>query len=1277
MAQVTRRTRNNQPATSLAAPIVLLGALACVAAAALRLPSVPFLWLSLVVAAWMEPSVILTGPRDPVTKSPTAADDFEQRRYDGYLWWRQMKSALLFPTSLFKPGWPVRTIWVLSVLAGLVAVSLPVAWPVWLKQPAQPDTVPQAINASHLANFICALVLAAALTSVRRTAEQGRPATRFNHVRKVVSTDRLITALAVGALVLVVAAGLVVPGMFGGNDQIGVWLGSFPTAGWAALGLTTTLLVLHFAATRLAVAQWERVQGAIAQWRPRWEALKVAPAPSVDDVRDGDPSGAVEGLEVVSFTAPPGRSAADIVKQQVKIAAEVGSGAGTFVMTSPVLDGAGAPQPGTADLNRFRILVAAPGATDLSALPTGEHIELATLLIEAAMTVARTSAAMDPMPIVTVQPLFEPDTQPGARVWATTWSGDLRAVRMSNIPFLMSQTLGVDVQVDHRKGVLYVGDLESVELDGGLRGTIDNLRTEDEWDRNWADGGPTKHRLNLPVAQHGVREVSTLRAGMGSIPITRLPFLVRKGVDPRDYFGTEQRMAAALNAAGFVAITGWPGSGGRPGDRHALGLTIYYAPSQTAVPTTLSLLSSTKPGVLQPMSGSNAEAWVAAGIVNTAFMAAKLARPELIDATCLTKPRAGKNQMWEISLRLHDGVTMGDVRAKASTIRASLGVPWLRMESIPDGVRLFAGGDPDPAVLVSPDRDVLRLTNLDWSQAFVDANLVTVDGSVPTVTSVGALEHNDAVQRLVISLPSGLSAERFKGALAKLATSTNNAFCQAYPSRQGASFIELLVSRTHPLPERVAFDFDAVDAAQRDAVPFATGITGEPVEQRFRDQAFVLVAGTQGSGKSVTAQGILYGCAVQRMQIVVVDFQKAGVDFAFLSDHQLACVTTAASAEAAMKAVYAEGRRRLALMAKHHVGNILDLPDDIQPPRLVVFFDEFTSAMGREALPDAGNDPEAQRLRAEIEADNRARATVGQYVGKIVRELRAAKISLILATQKLDKTVLDKIPGGADLRDNLGRSIFGNASQGAKMSALREPFDAPSLGDFIPKGRGLWEPLTARVAEPIQCWFAPQGTDTDVAAPGTFKFELDARVPKLDPSALLDLKPFMPKQEVLPGQIIGDLPPSLRAGDDEPSYDTEEVIEVESFDLDLDLDDLDSGDFDDADRTAQRAVDPEMDRCDADGPVSPALSGTESDPPESSSEERTEDPPPELDMTFLEDFLADLASGESDDGPVLDTDPFAGDEFAEPESPVPGSASGEGPGWPKWTPPPKVTTDDW
>jgi hypothetical protein len=41
------------------------------------------------------------------------------------------------------------------------------------------------------------------------------------------------------------------------------------------------------------------------------------------------------------------------------------------------------------------------------------------------------------------------------------------------------------------------------------------------------------------------------------------------------------------------------------------------------------------------------------------------------------------------------------------------------------------------------------------------------------------------------------------------------------------------------------------------------------------------------------------------------------------------------------------------------------------------------------------------------------------------------------------------------------------------MSALRAVDEAPVLAGDIPKGRGLWEPLTSS-AIAIQCWYAPQ-----------------------------------------------------------------------------------------------------------------------------------------------------------------------------------------------------------
>ncbi len=222
------------------------------------------------------------------------------------------------------------------------------------------------------------------------------------------------------------------------------------------------------------------------------------------------------------------------------------------------------------------------------------------------------------------------------------------------------------------------------------------------------------------------------------------------------------------------------------------------------------------------------------------------------------------------------------------------------------------------------------------------------------------------------------------------------------------------------------------------------------------------------------AQVLLYGFAVLGARVVVVDPQKSGADFQFIKPYADAFASTPHEAATVLKAIYAEVARRKELNARHAVGFYLDLPDDVRPEPLVVMVDEFTSLMGHSPVPKPSDDPEFESQREELIADNQARAEVGILVGKLAREARSSGLTLLLGTQKLSAKMLDAIPGGqGDVKTNLARILLGKASSGDRMSALRAVDDAPVLTGDIPKGRGLWEPLTSS-AVAVQCWYAPQ-----------------------------------------------------------------------------------------------------------------------------------------------------------------------------------------------------------
>jgi hypothetical protein len=85
---------------------------------------------------------------------------------------------------------------------------------------------------------------------------------------------------------------------------------------------------------------------------------------------------------------------------------------------------------------------------------------------------------------------------------------------------------------------------------------------------------------------------------------------------------------------------------------------------------------------------------------------------------------------------------------------------------------------------------------------------------------------------------------------------------------------------------------------------------------------------------------------------------------------------------------------------------------------------------------------------------------------------------------------------------NLSRMLMGNATFGEKQSALKNAIDAPSLGDHVPRGRGLWE-TSAGIAEVIQVWFEPSQE--------TFAQKLAERRDPLPLSEKVDLVALAPK----------------------------------------------------------------------------------------------------------------------------------------------------------------------
>lgn len=1112
------RARRDEPRTSPAAGIIGLSVVAAAALLWLRIPAVPAVWLGLLVAAWMEPPAHLTG-KDKLG-NPKARDPQEAAQHLAFQFHAKMRLALILPSRAWLPGWPVQATFLLAGATAAIAWAQPVAdWVPWWG----PAT-------SAGMGYVCV----ASLGHTRRTVSRGFdcPGTNTGALR-LCAESGVVWWINVVAALLAAAAAVWALLEYARNH---VAPGAATWIGCAGVAVATFTVVVLPWWRRQSLAQWRLDCAARREWEPRWVGLKHDPAPYLVSRRH------VGAATLDTFEAPAHLGAATFTPLLQKLTPSLGTGTFAAILDTPDHGSDGQPIAGSIHPTRFQVAQwTVEDVPDVSSPATSE--DEVRLLAQASMNQVTDTGYAGRLILSSLE-VITTDESPRV-AWASQWSspagltvGTLRT-REENGP--LAGAVRADVLIDHRADKLFFGaltDEATVFVDGAEAAeALRRLDVEDHWNRVWSTS--SKQYANPPTIHH-----STFASGIlsGGQEVQRQVFVTRVGVDPAEYRGTEPRLSASMAAAPFVAVTGWPMQEQRPGERHPQAVCVYW--SHDPVPDSPQKLA---PAQHRSAPANDPAVWVLAGLMNKAFDAAKLARPEVVTARCLTVGDARKH-LWQTQLRLHGGVVGEDVRVKQQKLRQALGVEWLRIADAEDGVTIYGGCLPTDAQLRHERRDRDTLTALDWEQAFLDAKLTGAGGDLPRLVSSGTLPDNNDVEDLVFELPSGLDIHRVRGALDKVKTTTGNTFVEARPAPEGPAFVRLLVCPVNPLPQMCRVDFDAVDAslAAGAGTPFATGVEGQAVSYNFVDDPHALLAGLTGSGKSSQAALFLYGAAVSGHRVVVVDPMKGGADFKFLEPYWWAFADDPHSAAAVMKAVYDEVVRRKNLNAKHGVGSYRDLPQDVRPPHITVFVDEFTSLMGKDPLPPKSDDPEAERERESVEALNAAKIATGVYSGKFGREARSAGVTLLLGTQKLTARLLDTVPGGQDLKTNLARGLLGNSTLGDRQSALRDWQSAPKI-EAPAVGRGYWESNSGHPLQ-VQTWYA--GQDEYTAA-------LAQRLEPIDPSQRLDFEKYMPAPDEdddgfgpPPGMLTG---PGGDDGDEVP-----EVVELGEITLtDLDLDGAD------------------------------------------------------------------------------------------------------------------------
>ncbi|MCG7309693.1 FtsK/SpoIIIE domain-containing protein [Brachybacterium sp. ACRRE] len=800
-----------------------------------------------------------------------------------------------------------------------------------------------------------------------------------------------------------------------------------------------------------------------------------------------------------------------------------------------------------------------------------------------------------------------PDDSPLA-IWKTSWvmpkipsppwqsiQAEHQSIGQHCSTVIDDENVEVDAVVERREGFVLIGDplaqdAQYTDASGLTPEQVRNVQAEIEWEQRWEQTLP--QGFMPPTTRFEITRDAELPQRFSREPLIlhEQLFATKTGLDAGETYidprgkDFEKGMRTSITGAQMVSIVGWPGDKEGQGSRHPHLFVVRW--STQPVPTTPQDVTPTDAPA--PVATS-APAWVLSHLVNTAFRASnvKLPKPEIVSADPLTQPSSSKHA-WKVTLRLHGGTTLVDVRKKADAIRSQLACPWMRIKDAGDGEVTVYMGDPGSGAKLRRGAEV-EVRSVDFDQAFVDSSVANLSGLVPSLTKVATLASNEHVEVLDFDLPAGVDFAKVRGNREKLRSNLNVEFLDV--RRRGASGVRLFMAEHDPLPERVGIPFDALP---EDDVAFAVNALGEPMIFATEENPHLLVLGGTGSGKSAGISTLLYGLITRGFDPVVIDPTKGGYDFLFAKDWAIApFAADVYQAASTMKALYGELERRKALNGEHGVVKIDKLPADVRPRHIVVVIDEFTSLIGKSAVPSKSDDPAADHARLEAEAENSARAIVGNIVGKLGREARSVGIHLILGTQKLNAKTLDTMPGGSDLKVNLARMGLGNMTTGDKMSAFRNPLEADAIAE--PRvGRGLFEPMTAPHPILMQVWYEENETlqqhlvEAEVATPGD-----DRRLDPSDPRfAVLPLKDFVDVVE---------------------EHEPETAVEEVDLDLDIDFDLSALLDGEDGDQGAPRTPG------ETDAPENPRDDGVEEPEPA---------PEPDLELDDRPSLrLSDLAGG--------------------------------------------------
>jgi|GEM_PF-2821891 len=288
--------------------------------------------------------------------------------------------------------------------------------------------------------------------------------------------------------------------------------------------------------------------------------------------------------------------------------------------------------------------------------------------------------------------------------------------------------------------------------------------------------------------------------------------------------------------------------------------------------------------------------------------------------------------------------------------------------------------------------------------------------------------------KTVIKIKSpGISLEKFQARRGDFQAAFNQTVEEIRAEDNSPNIINLSISR-YPLPSMVTYESHVLDLKNEGEFMIGQSRRGF-ILQNIAELPHMLVAGTSGSGKSTFFKQALLGLMKTSpdAKFFLIDL-KRGAELGIFSG--VPGVRVAKSIEDAvnlLREAKEQMQRRFDILEQRGISKII--PDEHKIPRIVVAIDEASELI---SIPSRTNPKKDLMLEAR------------EITNDIAKLGRAAAINLLVATQKVHKSIIDTA-----LQENLGgRMAFRMATLANSASVLGSK-GANNLS--ANPGRSLWQ----------------------------------------------------------------------------------------------------------------------------------------------------------------------------------------------------------------------------